>query len=117
MGKKLEIQLDTEGDIALLYIIPQELYIADIDHSGSPLFAILRKAIWNEDLTEVIKETDEIAGFEIIGISEILSSQIPNIQEKFDVINTSLKDVSIREVVAFIQKHLKKTDQNGRQVA
>lgn len=77
-------------------------------------FAIFYKTF--NPLEENEEITNEIVGFEVADIFTVRKSDIPDIPEKYDVPDTNLKDMTIKEIVMQIKAEMTKENPD-RQVA
>lgn len=70
--------------------------------------------------TQDEKITDNIVGFEVLDIDIFKESDIPDLpalSEKYDVVDTDMKDMTIREIVLMVQEEYWKRKRESKRVA
>lgn len=97
MGKRLDV-IYHEGTV--LFLTAPAARYPEGDDSFQILYEILNPLDENE------KATENIVGFEVGDIFTLNISDIPDINEKYDIAETDLKDMTIKEIVSEIQKDL-----------
>jgi len=96
MGEKLEISI--YNGVAQFLTSPGIPFIA----SGNiPDFVIFLEV--KNMFEENEEETDNIVGYEVLDIATVKESDIPDIPELYDVVDTNLKDMTIKEIVMAVK--------------
>ncbi len=112
MGKEIKEFLLSDG-VATFKIYPEAVFA--VKPVGADYFYV------NYELLNPFEEneemTDRIVGYSIDDINDIEVSEIPDIEEMYDIPQLGIKDMTIKEIVAAIKRELESPDQLKRKTA